>query len=368
MKLCIITMEDAKNPKTWSGTPKKLIENFQNYGVKVENFKYENKIHYICLGKIKRLFSICFYMMWNLRDHFLLWFTKNAKFFKKNLNMYNVDAYLFMGEHCLKSPVNGKTYAYIDRILRPLVELDEDARWGKKYYLKQYEKNDILSMKQLEHIFTQNEWSRNEIINRYGFDSNFVTNIGFGINVHEYYGEKNYENHKLLIVLREGTEHYKGLDLLLEAFSIAIKKIPDISLHVVGTEYKECQGVIYYYKKSREVTMRLFQECALYTMPALLEPNGITYLEALACKTPILGLNRFAFPEFSGYGRYGFIVQNPDAKEVAEQIINAFSDIDRLKKMGIEGQKFVLERYRWDSVAKEMLGVMYKSTENMINS
>ncbi len=36
--------------------------------------------------------------------------------------------------------------------------------------------------------------------------------------------------------------------------------------------------------------------------------------------------------------------------------------------MGIEGQKFVLERYRWDSVAKEMLGVMYKSTENMINS
>ena len=45
MKLCIITMEDAKNPKTWSGTPKKLIENFQNYGVKVENLNM--KIKYI---------------------------------------------------------------------------------------------------------------------------------------------------------------------------------------------------------------------------------------------------------------------------------------------------------------------------------
>ena len=66
-------------------------------------------------------------------------------------------------------------------------------------------------------------------------------------------------------------------------------------------------GVTYYYNEPRSKTVELLQKATLYVMPAIREPNGITYLEALANKTPIIGLNRFAFPEFCGYGEYGFI-------------------------------------------------------------
>ena len=87
---------------------------------------------------------------------------------------------------------------------------------------------------------------------------------------------------------------------------------------------KKWDGVFYYYNQPRTVTVSLFQECALYAMPALLEPNGITYLEALANKMPILGLNRFAFPEFSGYGKFGFIVDEPILENVSIAICKAF--------------------------------------------
>ena len=47
-------------------------------------------------------------------------------------------------------------------------------------------------------------------------------------------------------------------------------------------------------------------------MPALLEPNGTTYLEALANKTPTVGLNRFAFPEFCGKWFEGCVINHKD--------------------------------------------------------
>jgi glycosyltransferase involved in cell wall biosynthesis len=55
---------------------------------------------------------------------------------------------------------------------------------------------------------------------------------------------------------------------------------------------------------SREELQRLFQESALFAMPAYSEPWGMVYLEALISKTPILGLRRTALPEFTGNGRW----------------------------------------------------------------
>ena len=90
-------------------------------------------------------------------------------------------------------------------------------------------------------------------------------------------------------------------------------------------------------------------------MPALFEPNGITYLEALANKAPIVGLNRFAFPEFAGYGKYGFIVDNADKDLLAHTIIDALSDKQRLEIMGIKGQEYVISNFSWDKTVSSLI-------------
>jgi glycosyltransferase involved in cell wall biosynthesis len=90
-------------------------------------------------------------------------------------------------------------------------------------------------------------------------------------------------------------------------------------------------------------------------MPALCEANGIVYPEALASRTPILGLDRLAFPEFAGHGEFGFIVPEPQPALVAQAILEAFSNPARLQQMGEAGQKFVVENYTWARTARTMV-------------
>ena len=367
MKLCIITMEGAWENITWSGTPKAIIQYLEKHNIEISNFSYVDKIlHYgirinYGWGVVKKLLSKFLYSYGsNVRDPFPFWYRINANFFENEMRRYDVDAYLFMGEQCVRNrnKIKGKVYVYLDRMIGTISKYDEDSRIGKKWYIDNYELNDKKSLSCMDHIFTQNDWSKEVITSRYGIPESKVTNVGVGVNLNAYQGKKDYANHKILIVLRQGTEHYKGLDLLLDAFVIAKKKISDLTLHVVGTNYKQIDGVHYYYNQPRSTTLRLFQECSLYAMPALLEPNGITFLEALANKIPTIGLNRFAFPEFCGYGKYGFIVENPASEAVAEAIVKAFSDIKKLKQMGEKGQRYVLNKYTWENVTNSILKII----------
>jgi glycosyltransferase involved in cell wall biosynthesis len=186
-----------------------------------------------------------------------------------------------------------------------------------------------------------------------------IANVGFGINAQFYEEEKDYNNHLMLIVLRKGTEYVKGLYLLLDAFEKLKKRIPDAQLAVVGTECRAINGVQYYYNQPREKTLGLFRECTLYVMPNILEPNGITYLEALANKAPIVGLDRFSVPEFSGYGKWGFYIKDEDPDQLADLLEEALSNPKRLEVMGLQGQKFVHERYTWDQTASEIWERMF---------
>jgi glycosyltransferase involved in cell wall biosynthesis len=139
---------------------------------------------------------------------------------------------------------------------------------------------------------------------------------------------------------------------------MARQQVKNLELAVVGTDGTDELGVTYYYNQPRTTTEQLFKECVLYAMPALNEPNGITYLEALANRSPILGLERFSVPEFSGYGQYGFYTPEATPEAVAAKIIEALSNKDRLKAMGNVGQQFVEERYTWDKVIDKMVDVI----------
>ena len=93
-------------------------------------------------------------------------------------------------------------------------------------------------------------------------------------------------------------------------------------------------------------------------MPAKREPNGITYLEALANKAPIVGLDRFAVPEFSGYGKWGFIVGNNAPQVLADTICDALSNPERLRIMGEQGQLYVQEHFVWSNTVDKIVKIM----------
>lgn len=361
IKIKFVSRGNISNPKLWSGTPKILLCKFTNINeldvTEISWNIWKPIISFYCVVISKLMF------IWGTTtDPFLYLISKvflNNKIRRNRKN--NNDIYFMTPELCIPKYLENKIIVnYTDAMLCELLPYLEDKPF-KSWFTKKYDENLKNDYNKLSILFTQNEWSRRVAISKYKMDPDKVYNVRFGVNLTPYKGIKDYNDNLLLIVLRKGTEEYKGLNLLLEAFPIVRETINNVKLAVVGTDIgSDIEGVTCYYNQPRNTTVELFKKCTLYTMPALREPNGITYLEGLANKAPIVGLNRFAFPEFSGNGEWGFICQNDDPQELADTIIEALSDKDRLREMGEKGQKFVIENYDWDKVVDNMIRIMKK--------
>ncbi|MFA6812309.1 MAG: glycosyltransferase family 4 protein [Bacteroidaceae bacterium] len=360
MKLTLASRGSSDNPKAWSGTPHALKEEFSKHEdieLKCINWEMNKWI----LRIYHFIFRPYFFLYNSCREKWLRPFAR----YKVNTTLTSKrDFTLFISDFILPKEKRKSLFAvYTDSHVSQYINYcKEDTRIGRKYFLKDYNRITKAQLEQMNIVFTQNEWTRQGFIKDYNLSPDKVINIGFGINVKPYEGPKDYEKELLLIVLRKGTEYYKGLYLLLDAFKIVRSHRQQVRLAVVGTTMKETiDGVDFYDNYPRTKTVELFQQCTLYTMPSLHEPNGITYLEALANKAPIMGLNRFAVPEFSGYGKWGFIAENENPTEIAQVIEDALSDKNRLKEMGLKGQKFVINHYRWNIVVDKMIKEMRKS-------
>lgn len=357
MKIIIAAWGNPKDEKVWSKTPSILVKRFAEDSRELETYNLQSfetfwiKVLSKGISKIFRLRI----MTRSFIVH-LFYEKKFDSFIKSRIG----DKILFVPEHCSKRKYeNIDQYVYLDAALRTLYKYDDKTSFFAKLQLQQYENCDKQSLNSMTKIFTLNQWTKDFLVNEYHIDKSKIFNVHFGVNLKPLSTEKSYDENLLLIVLRKGTERLKGLNLLLEAFPLVRKALSNVRLAVVGVEGPTIEGVEYYYNKPREVTVELFKRSTLYTMPALFEPNGITYLEALANKTPIVGLNRFALPEFAGYGKYGFIVEQADKNELASTIIFALSDKEKLRRMGCEGQKFAISNFSWDNtyemIKKEML-------------
>lgn len=362
-KIILCCFGDVKNPRTWSGTPLALFNGLSEAKLLKDTIDYsiENNIKYLLpkiAGKIAEGF---FYRRRDTRDFF------TSKSYEKNLLSHfktkgipGQDVMFHICEYCVPPQLVGKVknVAYLDATLKGVMEFGLNRKRLFKKYMDWYHSKNVFYLEGLDYIFTMNEWSRQSLIKDYDIHGNKIKNVGFGVNLQPYFGPKDYTNKEMLIVLKRGWEKLKGLDLLLQAFHILTKKDDNVKLHVVGTTYKQQVGVEYYENFPRNKTIELFQKCSLYVMPALAEVNGITYLEGLANKAPIMGLNRYAFPEFSGYGKYGFIVNKADKIELADKIEFALNNPKILEQMGREGQIATIERYNWNKVIKEIVGTI----------
>lgn len=361
MKLALVITGEVDDKRLWSGIVYNLTEALKRNGnVEIIPINLKNLLK---RSVPQRVLSKVIYIRNSTRDPWRYYHDSTR--IETAIRETKADICLFVPEFCLRKwDGKIKCYTYTDAILQPLLEANPPRRLWWKQFMKRYDANEKICLEKMEGIFTLNEWSKECMSSFYGIEHEKIHNIGFGINTPFYTGVKDYSKKKLLIVLRKGTEYYKGLDLLLEAFQLIHLKDPEISLSVVGTEYKPMEGVTYYFNRPRELTIELFQQASLYVMPSVSEPNGITYLEALASKTPIVGLKRFAFPEFTGYGKYGFAVENYDANDLAQTILDAFKDFSRLEIMGMGGQDFVRNKYTWDKVAEMMLGEFNRALNN----
>ena len=222
---------------------------------------------------------------------------------------------------------------------------------------------DRRSYRQIAHIFTIGRHVRDDLIAHYRISPDRVTAVGTGRGgIEAYAGPKHYDNGRILFVAKLRAEE-KGVGLVAAAFAIAVRRNPGLKLTLIGRdEYArhaaEMPNVTAKAFVSGEELQRAFEEASLFVMPARYEPWGLVYLEALACRTPIVALNRNAGPEFCDNGRSGFLLECEDPEALAALMLKAFADPADLAKKGEHGQRVVREHYRWDRTMDQIIHAM----------
>ncbi len=225
--------------------------------------------------------------------------------------------------------------------------------------LAAFEQAERESLNGLSHVFTFGSYVRDNLIECYGLPPDRVTAVGSGMGAIEpYNGPKSYAKPALLFVAKHLFQA-KGGVLLLEAFELARRRRPDLTLTVVGDERSrafvgERPGITFHAHLPWSALQQLYRDATLLVQPMLNDPWGQVYLEAMASRTAVMGLNRNGLPELVDGGRHGFLVDRADPAALGEAIVSAVSDPQRLERMAATAQRHVLANYSWNRVAERI--------------
>ncbi len=257
-------------------------------------------------------------------------------------------------------PADGRRhFLYCDQTWDLSLRHRPDAVCYSRAARQRFESLERESYHGMHHVFTFGEYVRANLIERYGVSPDRVTTVGSGMGqIAPYAGPKDYATPRLLFVAKH-LFLAKGGGLVLDAFRIASARRADIHLTIVGDERhralaEQQDKVEFHAYLPWEKLERLYRASTLLVQPMLNDPWGQVYLEALVSRTPVLGLHRNGLPEIVRGGRYGFLVEDDRADLLAEAILDALSDPQRLARMGEEGQRHVLDTFSWERTARRI--------------
>ena len=159
------------------------------------------------------------------------------------------------------------------------------------------------------------------------------------------------------------TEFYrKGGDILLEAFPLIRKAVPDLKLVIAGGKLPaEIQlqdpAISYVGNLPAQKLLQLYQESLLLVHPARYDAFPNVVKEAVACGLPVVASASCGIPEILDQGRGGIVLQEPTSALLAAEVIALLNDEARYRQMQ-EHCLTLRERFEVEVVAKQFLNLL----------
>ncbi|WP_424357541.1 glycosyltransferase family 4 protein [Methanocella sp. MCL-LM] len=174
---------------------------------------------------------------------------------------------------------------------------------------------------------------------------------------------------KILTVAR--LHPYKGLDTLIRAMQIVMKKVPCAVLYIMGRgpqadDLKKLAADLGVSDVVRFVEApvpntempAVYTSADLYVQPSMVEPYGIAVLEAMACGKPAVCSDIGGMRDTVAEGKTGFLVPPSNPERLAEKIVQLAGDRERLAAMGGAARSRVETEFDWAVIAKQYLEII----------
>ncbi len=170
------------------------------------------------------------------------------------------------------------------------------------------------------------------------------------------------------LVLFLGRVHFtKGLDLLIPAFARVLKRHPDAHLAIVGpdndgygakvrgwvTDHGLNEWVHFVDQLHDADVTQAYVDADVFVLPSYTENFGMTVVEAMACKLPVVISDQVNIHnEVTESG--GGLVTHCDVDELAKGIAGLLGDADKRRSMGESGRTFVRQQYSLDRIVARL--------------
>jgi glycosyltransferase involved in cell wall biosynthesis len=170
---------------------------------------------------------------------------------------------------------------------------------------------------------------------------------------------------------------YKNVRRLIQAHQELRKKYPDLLLVLAGKltgkdgvmlmrnrEWVSRQGfagVIYTDFVPDAQLVWLYQHCATYVFPSLMEGFGLPGLEAMTAGAPVVSSNATCLPEIYGEAAHYF---NPRSIEDITSKIDDVLTSSNLRQRLIANGAIVAKKYSWQRMAEQTLAIYNRQHSN----
>ena len=172
------------------------------------------------------------------------------------------------------------------------------------------------------HKITISQWLVGLISTRYGdAHVSFVPN---SVDLDHFYAPPHCKPPLLTVGMMYSRVPWKGCDISVKAFSLAAQKIPNLRLVAFGTKEPSADFPLpneteYHCHPEPHTIKGIYAKCDAWLFGRRLEGFGLPILEAMACRTPVIGTPAGAAPELLNDGA-GILVKPEDPEDMARAI------------------------------------------------
>lgn len=106
-----------------------------------------------------------------------------------------------------------------------------------------------------------------------------------------------------------------------------------------------------------EEVAKILPQCNVFAMPSYYEALGCAYLEAMACKLPVIGCKNQGIDEIVKDGINGFLIDPHDVNQLFEKLEYLLMHKNAGYEIGLNGYYTVIKNFTWQDSAKSLVKV-----------
>ncbi len=252
-------------------------------------------------------------------------------------------------------------------------ELSE-SKGAKAYFLQHYEVHESqpgdrvrATWRQPMHKIVVAQWLADVAKDEFGDED--VSVVANAVDPDMFQAEARGKQGRPTVGFMFSTTAWKGCANTIEACRIAAKKLDDLRVQCFGvmTPTKELplpEGAEFFQKPSQDKIREIYASCDAWLFGSLREGFGLPILEAMACRTPVIGTPVGAAPELLADG-HGVLVDqdNPASMSQAIERVCGMSE-DAWRKMSDAAHKRATS-YTWvDATDRFEAALMVAASRN----